>query len=141
LPHSVLVLHAAAGFVKARGYSAKLGADSLQVVPVSQAQARQRSGRAGVSPVAHANGGAFAQVDLPWRCHFVLSVLTPPPPQHPGGGGVGRFYCRSWGAWQGMLPTLRGLPLAATRRRFMHACPPPPGLLAGRAEPGKTCHL
>jgi ATP-dependent RNA helicase DHX8/PRP22 len=35
------------GFVKARGYHAKLGADSLQVVPVSQAQARQRSGRAG----------------------------------------------------------------------------------------------
>ncbi|KAF8063655.1 RID1 [Scenedesmus sp. PABB004] len=35
------------GFVKARGYSARLGVDSLQVVPVSQAQARQRSGRAG----------------------------------------------------------------------------------------------
>lgn len=35
------------GFVKARAYSARLGADSLQVVPVSQAQARQRSGRAG----------------------------------------------------------------------------------------------
>lgn len=35
------------GFVKARNYSAKLGADSLQVVPISQAQARQRSGRAG----------------------------------------------------------------------------------------------
>ncbi len=36
------------GFVKSRGYSARLGADSLQVVPVSKAQARQRSGRAGV---------------------------------------------------------------------------------------------
>lgn len=35
------------GFVKARGYRASLGVDSLQVVPVSQAQARQRSGRAG----------------------------------------------------------------------------------------------
>ena len=35
------------GFVKARSYSARLGSDSLQVVPVSQAQARQRSGRAG----------------------------------------------------------------------------------------------
>jgi len=35
------------GFVKSRNYSAKLGADSLQVVPISQAQARQRSGRAG----------------------------------------------------------------------------------------------
>ena len=36
-----------AGFVKARGYHARLGAESLQVLPVSQAQARQRSGRAG----------------------------------------------------------------------------------------------
>lgn len=36
------------GLVKARGYNAKLGVDSLQVVPVSQAQARQRSGRAGM---------------------------------------------------------------------------------------------
>ncbi|GAB4816131.1 hypothetical protein N2152v2_003177 [Parachlorella kessleri] len=35
------------GFVKARSYSAKLGADLLQVAPISQAQARQRSGRAG----------------------------------------------------------------------------------------------
>lgn len=35
------------GFVKARAYSAAVGADCLQVVPVSQAQARQRSGRAG----------------------------------------------------------------------------------------------
>jgi ATP-dependent RNA helicase DHX8/PRP22 len=35
------------GFVKARGYSARLGAEALAVVPVSQAQARQRSGRAG----------------------------------------------------------------------------------------------
>jgi ATP-dependent RNA helicase DHX8/PRP22 len=35
------------GFVKARTFHAKAGLDSLQVVPVSQAQARQRSGRAG----------------------------------------------------------------------------------------------
>ena len=35
------------GFTKARAYSAKAGVDSLQVVPISQAQARQRSGRAG----------------------------------------------------------------------------------------------
>ncbi len=38
------------GFVKARSYSARLGSDSLQVVPVSKAQARQRSGRAGAPP-------------------------------------------------------------------------------------------
>ena len=36
-----------AGFVKARGYHASAGVDSLQIVPVSQAQARQRAGRAG----------------------------------------------------------------------------------------------
>ena len=35
------------GVVKARGYNAKLGIDSLSVVAISQAQARQRSGRAG----------------------------------------------------------------------------------------------
>ncbi|KXZ53924.1 hypothetical protein GPECTOR_6g842 [Gonium pectorale] len=35
------------GHVKARDYNAKLGLESLSVVPVSQAQARQRSGRAG----------------------------------------------------------------------------------------------
>ncbi|BDA45577.1 ATP-dependent RNA helicase DHX8 [Coccomyxa sp. Obi] len=35
------------GFVKARSYNARLGSDSLQVVPISKAQARQRSGRAG----------------------------------------------------------------------------------------------
>lgn len=35
------------GFVKQNAYDAKLGMDSLVVVPISQAQARQRSGRAG----------------------------------------------------------------------------------------------
>lgn len=35
------------GFVKSRAYNAALGADCLQVVPVSQAQAWQRTGRAG----------------------------------------------------------------------------------------------
>lgn len=35
------------GHVKARDYNAKLGLESLAVVPVSKAQARQRSGRAG----------------------------------------------------------------------------------------------
>lgn len=35
------------GFVKSRSYNARLGADCLAIVPVSQAQARQRSGRAG----------------------------------------------------------------------------------------------
>ena len=38
------------GFVKARSYNARLGSDSLQVVPISKAQARQRSGRAGAPP-------------------------------------------------------------------------------------------
>jgi len=35
------------GFVKQSAYDPKLGMDSLVVVPISQAQARQRSGRAG----------------------------------------------------------------------------------------------
>lgn len=35
------------GFVKMRTFSARLGADCLEVVPISKAQARQRSGRAG----------------------------------------------------------------------------------------------
>jgi ATP-dependent RNA helicase DHX8/PRP22 len=35
------------GFVKQNAYDPKLGMDSLVVVPISQAQARQRSGRAG----------------------------------------------------------------------------------------------
>jgi ATP-dependent RNA helicase DHX8/PRP22 len=35
------------GFVKQNAYDAKLGMDSLIVVPISQAQARQRAGRAG----------------------------------------------------------------------------------------------
>ena len=37
------------GFVKARAYSSKAAAECLQVVPVSQAQARQRAGRAGAA--------------------------------------------------------------------------------------------
>ena len=35
------------GFVKSRAYNASLGADCLQVIPISQAQAWQRTGRAG----------------------------------------------------------------------------------------------
>ena len=35
------------GFVKSRSYNARLGADLLQVLPISQAQAWQRTGRAG----------------------------------------------------------------------------------------------
>lgn len=45
------------GFVKSRSYSPRLGADCLQVTPISQAQARQRSGRAGrEAPGKHAWG-------------------------------------------------------------------------------------
>lgn len=35
------------GVVKSRGYSAKIGAESLAIVPISKAQAQQRCGRAG----------------------------------------------------------------------------------------------
>ena len=38
------------GMVKSRAYSPAIGAESLQVIPVSQAQARQRAGRAGEAP-------------------------------------------------------------------------------------------
>ena len=41
------------GFVKARAYKARLATESLQVVPISQAQARQRSGRAGGDLTLH----------------------------------------------------------------------------------------
>ncbi len=37
------------GFCKQKAYNAKIGMDSLIVVPISQAQARQRAGRAGTS--------------------------------------------------------------------------------------------
>ena len=36
------------GYVKARSFQAKEAVESLSVTPVSQAQARQRSGRAGM---------------------------------------------------------------------------------------------
>lgn len=41
------------GLVKARSFQAQQAIESLQVVPVSQAQARQRSGRAGKPACAH----------------------------------------------------------------------------------------
>lgn len=58
-----------AGFVKARGYSARLGADSLQVVPISQAQARQRSGRAGTQTLKLAT---HAMLPRPWNNHVCV---------------------------------------------------------------------
>ena len=71
-----------AGFVKSRGYHARLGADSLQVVPVSQAQARQRSGRAG----REAPGKAFR---LFTEAAFgALSPTTPPEIQRSNLGSV-----------------------------------------------------
>jgi len=54
------------GFVKARAYSGKAAAECLQVVPVSQAQARQRAGRAGHHP------------PLPCLTPLALSNLTVP---------------------------------------------------------------
>jgi hypothetical protein len=72
LIQSCLFCCAVTGFVKARGYSARLGADSLQVVPISQAQARQRSGRAG----REAPGQAYR---LYTEASFnSLSATTPP---------------------------------------------------------------
>ena len=70
------------GFVKARDYSAKLGADSLQVVPVSQAQARQRSGRAG----REAPGKAFRLYTE--RAFYELQPMTLPEIQRSNLGSV-----------------------------------------------------
>ena len=70
------------GFVKARDYNAKLGADSLQVVPVSQAQARQRSGRAG----REAPGKAFRLYTE--RAFLELQPMTLPEIQRSNLGSV-----------------------------------------------------
>ncbi|GLI64295.1 hypothetical protein VaNZ11_007516 [Volvox africanus] len=60
------------GHVKARDYNAKLGLESLAVVPVSQAQARQRSGRAG----REGPGKAFR---LYTEADFAVLEPTTPP--------------------------------------------------------------
>ncbi len=52
------------GFTKARSYSTKAGVDSLQVVPISQAQARQRSGRAGRLAEEPVHGEVWLSVGL-----------------------------------------------------------------------------
>ncbi len=64
------------GFVKARGYNAKLGAESLQVVPVSQAQARQRSGRAGSLRFALYCAGAACRLQRAALCCKPLLGVT-----------------------------------------------------------------
>lgn len=60
------------GFVKARAYSGKAAAECLQVVPVSQAQARQRAGRAGAAtPSFSLSHNVFLQCLLVlWCCMF-----------------------------------------------------------------------
>lgn len=60
------------GVVKARAYNAQAGFDALEVVPVSQAQARQRSGRAG----REAAGKAFR---LYTEASFLQLKKTTPP--------------------------------------------------------------
>ena len=56
-----------AGFVKTREYDAQTGADALHVAPISQAQAAQRSGRAGVlSCVTLLCSAAFGRYGHVW---------------------------------------------------------------------------
>ncbi len=80
------------GFVKARAYSGKAAAECLQVVPVSQAQARQRAGRAGHSlppvslnclcltqlPLSHST--APVSLNCPCLTQLPLSHSTAPFP-------------------------------------------------------------
>ncbi|KAG2496731.1 hypothetical protein HYH03_005143 [Edaphochlamys debaryana] len=72
------------GYVKSRDYNAKLGLESLAVVPVSQAQARQRSGRAGregpgkaLRLFTEADFGQLEQTTPPeiTRCNLASVVL------------------------------------------------------------------
>ena len=74
------------GFVKARAYSSKAAAECLQVVPVSQAQARQRAGRAGhCTPPVSLNCLCLTQLPLshsncPCLIQLPLSHSTAPVP-------------------------------------------------------------
>ena len=84
------------GFVKTRSYSPKQGADCLQVAPVSQAQARQRSGRAGEA----------RNLPLPC-CVHIVKVMTSTGMQSLAGreapGKAFRLYTES--AFQQLQPT------------------------------------
>ncbi len=65
------------GFVKARAYSGKAAAECLQVVPVSQAQARQRAGRAGhLPPLSHSI--VSVSLNCPCLTQLPLSHSTAP---------------------------------------------------------------
>lgn len=68
--------------VKARSYAPRLGADSLQVVPISQAQAWQRSGRAG----REAPGWAYRL--YPETAFASLTPVTAPEIQRVNLAGV-----------------------------------------------------
>ena len=88
-----------AGLVKARTFAARLGADSLQVVPVSQAQARQRAGRAG-ERAGRGGQGVGA------RARGLASHLTPPPPLLLGREAPGKaFRLYTEAAFRGLAPT------------------------------------
>eukprot|EP00897_Mesotaenium_endlicherianum_P007228 jgi/Mesen1/6533/ME000333S05841 len=72
------------GLVKARAFNAKIGVESLAVVPISKAQARQRSGRAGREAPGkcyrlYTEGGfdALADATVPEirRCNLASVVL------------------------------------------------------------------
>ncbi|KAF9095828.1 DEAH-box ATP-dependent RNA helicase prp22 [Mortierella sp. AD031] len=74
------------GFVKQNAYDAKLGMDSLIVTPISQAQARQRSGRAGrtgpgkcyrlYTEAAYLNEMMPSPVPEIQRTNLAMTVLT-----------------------------------------------------------------
>jgi ATP-dependent RNA helicase DHX8/PRP22 len=74
------------GFCKQKAFNAKLGMDTLQVTPISQAQARQRAGRAGrtgpgkcfrlYTQAAHDNEMLSSAIPEIQRTNLTMTVLT-----------------------------------------------------------------
>lgn len=91
------------GIVKARGYNAKLGVDSLLNTPVSQAQARQRSGRAGARRTIKSGILIFRspfsrRLDSLRRTFITLTLLpllASPPSGREAPGKAFRLYTES----------------------------------------------
>lgn len=73
------------GYVKLRSHDSRLGSEALQVVPVSKAQARQRSGRAGACFCLLASTSSLSSALAPycactscfWNLHQILSDCGP----------------------------------------------------------------
>jgi hypothetical protein len=94
------------GFVKARTYNARLGSDSLQVMPISQAQARQRSGRAGMLTrlPGHAASLCLTSERISEQARVLIIACISGPARACGGDAqVGRRLVRRTGCTPRML--------------------------------------